>query len=195
MEDRQRGCGLAARPGGTPSRAAGCQIPPRWPSATRADRRSCLCKSSLSAVAPWSSQRSSIWQQRFWGSSSSTREQAAALEELPDPRPPADVALERRWNAKLLWLQVKDLPLRQRQALLLNLKDDAIRLFVLTGTGSLAAIADALEMSVKDLASLWNELPLPDNAIATKLGCTRQQVINLRMAARKRLANRLSGWS
>ena len=39
---------------------------------------------------------------------------------------------------------------------------------------------------------LWNELPLPDNAVAARLGCTRQQVINLRMAARKRLAHRLA---
>jgi hypothetical protein len=46
-------------------------------------------------------------------------------------------------------------------------------------------------LPVEDFAVLWNELPLPDNAVAARLGCTRQQVINLRMAARKRLAHRL----
>ena len=35
-----------------------------------------------------------------------------------------------------------------------------------------------------------SSIPLDDNAIAQRLGCTRQQVINLRMTARKRLANR-----
>jgi hypothetical protein len=130
-----------------------------------------------------------------WGTSLGAREHVAALERLPDPRPSADVVLEQRRNAQLLWHQVKDLPVRQRQALMLNLKDDGIRLFVQTGTASLAAMADALEMSVADFASIWNDLPLADNAIAARLGCTRQQVINLRMAARKRLANRLAGWS
>jgi hypothetical protein len=44
---------------------------------------------------------------------------------------------------------------------------------------------------VDALAALWNDLPLPDNALALRLGSPRQQVINLRMSARKRLANRL----
>ena len=83
------------------------------------------------------------------------------------------------------------LPLRQRQALLLHLGDDALSVFVTTGTASLRAIATALEMDVAVLAGLWAALPLPDNAIADRLGATRQQVINLRMSARKRLINRL----
>ena len=81
--------------------------------------------------------------------------------------------------------------MRQRQALLLNLKDDALSLFLITGTASLRDLAAALEMDAAALAALWNDLPLPDNDLARRLSCTRQQVINLRMAARKRLANRL----
>jgi hypothetical protein len=79
--------------------------------------------------------------------------------------------------------------------LLLNLTGDAISLFLMTGTASLRALAAGLEMSAEALASLWNDLPLSDNEVASRLSCTRQQVINLRMAARKRLANRLAGWS
>ena len=81
---------------------------------------------------------------------------------------------------------------RQRQALLLNLKDDALSCSD-HRDGILRALAETLEMDVAALAGLWNELPLSDNNIALRLGCTRQQVINLRMAARKRLVNRLDG--
>ena len=42
-----------------------------------------------------------------------------------------------------------------------------------------------------EFASLWQRIPLDDETIARRLGCTRQQVINLRMAGRKRLSNRL----
>lgn len=117
------------------------------------------------------------------------------LEQVRDPRPTVDAEIEQSRKAKQAWEHISELPLRQRQALLLNLKSDAMSLFVITGTASLRRIAESLEMSAETFATLWNELPLPDNEIAARLGCTRQQVINLRMAARKRLANRMAGWS
>jgi RNA polymerase sigma factor (sigma-70 family) len=129
-----------------------------------------------------------------WAVPLSAREEMDTLETIPDPHPAADVAIEHRRDAARAWAHIRDLPARQRQALLLNLKDDAIRMLVTTGTASLRAIAEAVEMGVDALASVWNELPLADNEIAVRLGCTRQQVINLRMAARKRLTNKLSGW-
>ncbi len=89
-------------------------------------------------------------------------------------------------------MQIRELPLRQRHAVLLTLRDDAIVLFVTTGAASMRDIALSLELPAEQFAALWNELPLPDNAVAARLGCTRQQVINLRMAARKRLAYRLA---
>jgi hypothetical protein len=42
------------------------------------------------------------------------------------------------------------------------------------------------------LAELWNRLPLSDLEIGARLGATQRQVINLRKAARERLARRLS---
>ena len=123
------------------------------------------------------------------------REDVRDLESVADRSAGTDARIADRGRAERVWEEIRDLPLRQRQALLLNLKDDALSLFMLTGTASLRAIADALEIGVEALAALWHELPLPDTALAARLGCTRQQVINLRMAARKRLGNRLAGWS
>lgn len=122
-------------------------------------------------------------------------EDATAIETVPDAGPMTDVQMALRGKAAHVWEEICALPVRQRHALLLNLKDDALSLFLMTGTASLRAIAGSLDLPVETLAALWNQLPLPDNEVAIRLGCTRQQVINLRMAARKRLANRLAGWS
>jgi hypothetical protein len=111
---------------------------------------------------------------------------------FPDRGPRVDARLEQRASLERVWAQIHELPVRQRHAVLLTLRDDAIALFVTTGVVSLRGIAAALELPAEELARLWNDLPLPDNAVAERLGCTRQQVINLRMAARKRLANRLA---
>jgi len=114
--------------------------------------------------------------------------------ELADSKMTADLELENRRYTAEMWKEIQDLPQRQRFALLLNLKNDATDLLLVTGVASFKEIASALEMRPEQLASLWNKLPLEDAEIAQMLTCTRQQVINLRMAARKRLANRLSGW-
>jgi RNA polymerase sigma factor (sigma-70 family) len=104
-------------------------------------------------------------------------------------------SLDRRRRLHALWDQVRQLPLPQRHALLLNLRDDqgqsAIEALPVCGIASLRDIAAALEMPLADLAHLWNRLPLDDHAIAARLGLTRQQVINLRKSGRERLFRRL----
>ncbi len=127
---------------------------------------------------------------------SDKREGSRDLESLADRTVvPADVALDRRQLTERMWNEVRALPLRQRFALLLNLRDGtgAGMLWVLpiTGVASIREIAAALELGDLEMAELWNRLPLDDLAIAERLSCTRQQVINLRSAARKRLATRL----
>jgi hypothetical protein len=96
-----------------------------------------------------------------------------------------------------LWAQIRDLPLRQRRVLLLSLSDhrggDALELLPLTGVASLRQIAGALEMPAAELAKLWDELPLDDLKLAQTMELERQQVINLRLAARRRLARRMRG--
>jgi hypothetical protein len=56
---------------------------------------------------------------------------------------------------------------------------------------SVRKIAAALEWPAEDFANIWPRLPLSDLDIAQRLAVTRQQVINLRQAARQRLARRI----
>jgi DNA-directed RNA polymerase specialized sigma24 family protein len=118
--------------------------------------------------------------------------QAAAKE--PDP----SWQVEKRIFLQRLWEELQLLPLNQRTALLLNLKDaegrGCIALFPATGIATLRQLADALEMSADRFAELWNELPLEDARIADLLGLTRQQVINARKSGRERLTRRLKGF-
>lgn len=109
----------------------------------------------------------------------------------------ADVAteVERRLFLKWLWEEIVQLPVRQRVALLLNLRDEqgggVAALLPGAGVATLRQIAAALEMSDEEFARLWPRLPLDDASIASLLGCARQQVINLRKCARERLARRM----
>jgi hypothetical protein len=77
---------------------------------------------------------------------------------------------------------------------LLNLNDSAggdIQLFDWLGIASIREIALALEMDPDVFAELWKELPLEDARIARELGISRQDVVNRRSSARKRLARRM----
>jgi len=120
----------------------------------------------------------------------------SVCELLPDPSVDIASTVERRFYLELLWKEICELPQRQRVALLLNLRDaqagDALILFTLTGITSLRRIAEVIEMPAEQLVPIWNKLPLEDAAIATLLGITRQQVINLRKSARERLARRMA---
>jgi RNA polymerase sigma factor (sigma-70 family) len=118
------------------------------------------------------------------------------VEEMPAQDPSVLTALSDRGDLQRLWKEVLDLPVRQRAALLLNLRDaeggGILGLFPLTGVATLREIAAALEMPARELAELWGTLPIEDARIAERLGVTRQQVINLRKSARERLARRVS---
>lgn len=103
--------------------------------------------------------------------------------------------LETRDFLRALWSEVRELPLPQRKALLLNLRDsdtaNAISILALSGIATFDEIAGAMELAPEALGELWNRLPLDDATIAGMLGLSRQQVINLRKSARERLARRL----
>ena len=137
----------------------------------------------------------------LWGVKDRT-EQPATRDEEADPlaqvaQQNTDVAAEidNRFFLKWLWQEICQLPVRQRMALLLNLRDDqgggVAALLPVTGVASLRQIASALEMVGEDFAHLWPRLPLDDASIAGLLSVTRQQVINLRKCARERLARRM----
>jgi DNA-directed RNA polymerase specialized sigma24 family protein len=105
---------------------------------------------------------------------------------------------EKKFFLQRLWEELQQLPLNQRAALLLNLKDatgfGAITLFPATGIASVRQLAGALEINPERLAEMWNDLPIEDTRIADLTGLTRQQVINARKSGRERLARRLKGF-
>lgn len=112
-----------------------------------------------------------------------------------EPRAMTVAPIEDREYLRAVWREVKELRPMQRKALLLNLRSaetvNVIALFVLTGITTFEDIAAALELTPERLAEMWPGLPLDDLRIAALLGVSRQQVINLRKAARERLARRL----
>ena len=56
----------------------------------------------------------------------------------------------------------------------------------------MAELADVLELPLDAFLKLWHELPLEDENIAALFNLTRQQIINHRFAARKRLTKLLT---
>ena len=104
--------------------------------------------------------------------------------------------IEKRESLQLLWREICQLPRRQRVALLLNLRNphgiNIITLLPATGIATFEQIAQTLEIPTIEFEQLWTDLPLDDLHIATYLGATRQQVINLRKTARERLVKRMS---
>ncbi len=117
------------------------------------------------------------------------------LPELADPQ--ADVASEvsNRLFLQHLWEEICTLPVKQRSALLLNLRDErgnsVVPLLPAVGIASIGQIAVTLELSPQEFARIWYDLPLEDSRIGELLGLTRQQIINLRKSARERLARRM----
>ena len=115
---------------------------------------------------------------------------------LPAPRANVATDMEERVYLEHLWHEICQLPREQRVALLLNLRDaqssDALILFSLVGIATLHQMATVMELRWENFVALWNNLPLPDAAIAEMLEITRQQVINLRKSARERLARRMA---
>jgi hypothetical protein len=120
--------------------------------------------------------------------------------DVPDSSPSPEAATTDRDFLRNLWAEIRLLPVRQRTALLLNLRDaeglGIVELFPATGTATVADLAAALEMTEEELGALWDELPRDDAWIAERMGATRRQVINLRKCARERLARRVrrEGW-
>ncbi len=121
-------------------------------------------------------------------------DEAAPGQEPVETRPgPLREAEDRQFLSRI-WAEVRDLPRRQRVALLLNLRDagggDMLSLLPVTGLASAGEVARVLDLPAAELAELWPRLPLEDREIAALLQATPRQVINLRKSARERLARR-----
>jgi len=114
-----------------------------------------------------------------------------SINEPPGP----DILLEQRLYLERLWSEVGQLPVLQRVALLLNLRDaqggSAIFFIPHLDIAPQKQIAVMIGLSDGAFSKLWNDLPLDDSRIAEMWKLTRQQVINLRKTARERLARRM----
>jgi hypothetical protein len=122
------------------------------------------------------------------------RECAGRWEQLIESKPGVDAQLIDRHYIQHLWTEICQLPLEHRKALLLNLNDSAggdIQLLTWMGIATIEEIANTLNLNPLKFAELWKELPLDDARIARELGISRQDVINRRSSARKRLARRM----
>lgn len=119
----------------------------------------------------------------------------ALSEQLASQQADPAAVLEARQMLDRLWAEIRQLPRRQRVALLCNLRNphgvNVITLLPATGVASVEQIAAVLEIPLSEFEQLWAALPLDDLRLAAYLGATRQQVINLRRSARDRLARRL----
>jgi DNA-directed RNA polymerase specialized sigma24 family protein len=115
---------------------------------------------------------------------------------MVDRAPAPDVRIASRQYLEILWEEIRALRPSQRAALLFHVRDadgvSALTTLVVLGVATFDQVAHVLEISDERLTSLWRDLPLDDLAIGAALGITRQQVINLRKAARARLARRMA---
>lgn len=106
------------------------------------------------------------------------------------------VEAEQRDYLRGLWAEICALPLDQRRALLLNLRDDEggtmTPLIVHARIASIRQLAEALAMPAEEFAEMFGRLPLNDLNIGELIGASRQRVINLRKAARRRLSRRMA---
>jgi RNA polymerase sigma factor (sigma-70 family) len=132
---------------------------------------------------------------RLWGISdhSMAIDPERAVGSVP---PSQESDLLQRRDLERLWSEVRELPVPQRVALLLNLRgdkgDSPILFLPVLGVAGIRQIAEALDIPAEEFSNLWGRLPLDDQAIASRLGVTRQQVINLRKSARERLRRRMA---
>jgi hypothetical protein len=109
---------------------------------------------------------------------------SASLELASSSASPHEEAV---WKEYLLWLWGKLESLTARQSAAFLFGSSVLREFELLGVASIRSLAPRFAMAPEHLATLWQQLPLNDLAIATELDCSRQQVINLRRVARDTL--------
>ena len=117
-----------------------------------------------------------------------------AAEEISG-RSPSSPVDDLAWKEYLHWLwgQIGSLSPNQSAAFLLH--SEVLREFELVGLASIRSVAPRIGLDPERLAEFWQQLPIADLIIAEHLGCTRQQVINLRRVARDSLGAAWAQWT
>lgn len=110
---------------------------------------------------------------------------------IVDDAPDAQHTAILKQEIAALWQAIQQLPVLQRAALLLNLRDPlgrgVIALLLETRIANEHQIACAVGMTAEELESRWDALPMDDRSIAARYGITAVQVVSLRRNARTRL--------
>ena len=103
---------------------------------------------------------------------------------------------ERILRLKLVWTELRHLPVNQCAAWLLKIADHAgestLKWLPVFQIATLREIAEAMGQSAETLAQIWKNLPLSDRSIAEMLGASPRQVINWRKSANERLQRRMA---
>lgn len=115
-------------------------------------------------------------------------EDATARRQQPTPDE------ELAWKEYLTWLWSEIGRLSPPQAASFLLNSNVLREFELFGLASIRSVATRIAIAPEQLAKLWQDLPVSDLTIAAELRCARQQVINLRRAARDKLGAAWALW-
>lgn len=135
-----------------------------------------------------------FWKVKDYASSSEMNDNHYVIAGTMGPTNPI-TSIEERAYLQRLWAEICQLPIKHRQALLLNLGDannhSLVNLLTDIGITSIRQLAEALDMSIEKLTEIWSILPLDDSVIAKYLNVDRQQVINYRLSARRRLSRRM----
>lgn len=115
--------------------------------------------------------------------------------ELVSNEASAERVLAERGFLELVWSEVRELPVGQRRALLLNLRDprggDLLSLMPTAGIAGVDEIAGVIELPRRELEALWERLPLDDREIGERFDLSQRQIVNLRKSGRERLARRM----
>ena len=118
------------------------------------------------------------------------QQRAAASPSAPATTAAPHAEIFHRENLRWLWAELGALPRRQRVAFVLHAP--VTKEFEYEGIASIREIAELLGMEAEQLAGIWFRIPLDDRTIAELLAAKRQEVINLRKAARVTLGRRLA---
>lgn len=123
------------------------------------------------------------------------KEESELSAQLPNPAAPRSVELEGQAELRRFWDEVRQLSRPLRHTICFGFADergeDLISLLVLADARSLPELAADLDLTLDELRDLWARAPLDNEALATHLGATRQQVIKWRHRAWQQLAKRM----